>query len=146
MYLSLALAMVGNDGSAGPANGSGDVGEVLEPALDRIRQLIATFRGGRVTPQATAQFEKDLQQATRELARSAMQWTCNQLEPAAPADLPPQVQFEGTGYRRLGHKTPQAVSTLFGTITLQRLGYRAAAADGEPVLFPLCRALGGFVV
>jgi hypothetical protein len=53
--------------------------------------------------------------------------------------LPAQVHAEGSCFRRLTHKTPQQVSTLFGTITLPRMGYRA---DGEPVLFPLCRALG----
>jgi len=142
MYLSLALATVGNDGAADPAAPTGEVAKMLEPALDRIRQLIDTFRRGPVTPQATAQFETDLQQATRELARLVTQWTYNQLEPAAVAELPPQVKFEGSSYRRLARKTPHPVSTLFGTITLRRLGYRAAATDGEPVLFPLCRALG----
>lgn len=142
MYLSLALATIGNDGATDPVEASGDVADVLEPALDHIRQLSDTFRRGPVTPLATSQLEKDLQQATRELARGVMHWTCNQLEPAAPADLPPQVQFEGSSYRRLTRKTPHAVSTLFGTITLRRLGYRAAATDGEPVLFPLCRVLG----
>jgi hypothetical protein len=51
----------------------------------------------------------------------------------------PMTAIEGSRFRRLPHKTSQQVSTLFGTINLRRMGYRAAPADGEPVLFPLCR-------
>lgn len=142
MYLSLALATVGNDGAADAVANAEDVAEVLEPALERIRQLIDTFRRGPVTPQATAQFETDVQQAVRELARVTTQWTCNHLEPVAVAAVPPHVQFEGSSYRRLARPTPQQVSTLFGAITLWRRGYRAAASDGAPVLFPLCQVLG----
>jgi hypothetical protein len=116
--------------------------DALDPAVDRIRKLIDLFRRGPVAPVGVAQFEKDLQQATRELAREAIQWTYNHLEPADVRDLPREVRFEGDPYRRLGKKTPQALSTLFGTITLRRLGYRTAPAVGEPVLFPLCRVLG----
>jgi hypothetical protein len=116
--------------------------DVLDLAIDRIREVIDTFRRSSVSPVVVAQFEKDVQQATRELARGATQWTYNHVEPAAVRDLPPEVHFEGDAYRRLGKKTPQALSTLFGTIRLRRLGYRAAPAVGEPVLFPLCRALG----
>jgi hypothetical protein len=91
---------------------------------------------------ATVQFEKDLQDATRELGRVVAQWTYNHLEPDDKQALPVEVHAEGSRFRRLTHKTPQQVSTLFGAITLRRMGYRAAPADGEPVLFPLCRALG----
>ena len=52
--------------------------------------------------------------------------------------------FEGSGYRRLNHKTPNRhVATLFGKITLWRFGYRDWQRDGgEPMLFPLERQLG----
>jgi hypothetical protein len=142
IYLSLALATLRTDARDGPAETATDFADVTAPGVDRLRQLVETFRRGPVTPQRTAQFEKDLQQAVRELARDVVQWTYNQREPATRTALPAQVQFEGNAYRRLATKTPHAVSTLFGAITLRRWGYRAAAAAGEPVLFPLCRALG----
>jgi hypothetical protein len=110
--------------------------------VDRLHQLAEAFRHGSVTPQSTMQFEKDMQQAVQALAKDTVQWTYNHLEPAAKAELPPQVQFEGNKYRPLKARTPQAVSTLFGTITLRRWGYRAPASAGEPLLFPLCKALG----
>ena len=47
-----------------------------------------------------------------------------------------EVHAEGSRFRRRTQKTPQQVSTLFGTITLRRMGYRAGPADGEPVLRP----------
>jgi hypothetical protein len=116
--------------------------DVLRPALERLRALVESFRHGPVSPLRTAQFENDLQQALRELGRLTAEWTYNQLEPADVRTLPPQVRFEGSCYRRLSKKTPQTVSTLFGDIRLLRLGYRAPASQGEPVLFPLCRSLG----
>jgi hypothetical protein len=119
-----------------------DLNDAIEPALKRIAELIERFRGGLVSAVATAQFENELRDALRELGRAAIAWTYNRLEPATVSAMPPAVEFEGSRYRRLQKKTPQAVSTLFGTIRLQRLGYRAPATAGEPVLFPLCRQLG----
>jgi hypothetical protein len=142
MYLCLALATVGLDRREETPEPSPDLPDVVESVLERILALVASLQRGPVSPSGSARFEKDLQQVTRELARVVTQWTYNQLEPAAAEALPPQVDFEGSSYCRLGKKTPQAVSTLFGTITLQRRGYRAPASAGEPVLFPLCRELG----
>jgi alkylhydroperoxidase/carboxymuconolactone decarboxylase family protein YurZ len=142
IYLALALATAGRRDSQGTPELNPDLPDVLEPAVDRIRQLVETLRQGSLSPLAAAGFEKDLQQATRELGRLAAQWAYNHLEPADAHDLPTEVHYEGSRFRRLTKKTPQQVSTLFGTITVRRLGYRAAPAEGEPVLFPLCRALG----
>jgi hypothetical protein len=116
--------------------------EALAPARQRIQELIQRFHASPITPLATARFEKDLQQAVQEEGRLAVEWTYNHVEPASVKACPPQVQFEGSSYRRLAKKTPQQVSTLFGDIRLQRLGYRAAASEGVPVLFPLRRTLG----
>jgi hypothetical protein len=138
MYLSVVLATLPTDA----AETATDFADVTVPGVDRLRQLVESYRAGPVSPLSTAQFEKDLQQAGRALLRDVVQWTYNQLEPAARAELPPQVQLEGNTYRRLAAKTPQAVSTLFGAITLRRWGFRAAASAGEAVLFPVCRALG----
>jgi hypothetical protein len=116
--------------------------DVLQEALGRIRERIDDLRRSPPSPATLAQFEQDLQQATRELARLVTQWTYNHLEAATVAEAPTEVFFEGHCYRRLPQKTPQAVSTLFGTIRLRRLGYRVEARLSEPVLFPLCRVLG----
>ena len=116
--------------------------DLLAPAVDGIRQMVANLRRGPASPSVVAQFEKNLQDAARELARVTAQWAYNHLEPEAVKDAPAEVHFPGDSYRRLGKKTPHAVSTLFGTITLRRLGYRAASGLQEPVLFPLCEMLG----
>jgi hypothetical protein len=141
-YLALALAMAGRHDPEGTPDVTPDLPDVLGPPLARIRGLVEALRQGPLSPSAAARFEKDLQKATRELGRVAAQWAYNHLEPDDLTALPPEVHAEGSRFRRLTKKTPQQVGTLFGTITLRRLGYRAAPADGEPVLFPLCRALG----
>jgi len=139
IYLALAMATAGD---AGDAESSPDLPDLLEGALGRIRELVGRLRQGPLSPLAAAGFEKDLQQATRELARVVAEWAYNHLEPAATAAAPAEVRYEGSRFRRLAKKTPQRVSTLFGTIALRRLGYRASPAEGEAVLLPLCRALG----
>jgi hypothetical protein len=141
IYLALTLATAGRHDDGTP-EATPDLPDVLEPALARIRELVEALRHGTLSPLAVAGFERALREATRELARLATQWAYNHLEPADPQDLPTEVHHEGSRFRRLTQKTPQPVSTLFGTITLRRLGYRAPPADGEPVLFPLCRELG----
>jgi len=144
-YLSVTLAILlvasGADADES-AEGTPELGDALKPVLDRIQEVVECFRRGPVSPIATAQFEKELQQVARELGRVATEWTYNHLEPAAEASLPWQVDFEGNSFRRLGKKTSQEVSTLFGVIRVQRLGYRTTPAMGEPVLFPLCQELG----
>jgi hypothetical protein len=144
-YLSVTLAMLvlapGADADDS-AEGAPDLHEALKPVVDRVQELVECFRRGTVSPVGAAQFEKDLQEVARELGRVATEWTYNHLEPAAEASLPGRVDFEGNSFRRLGKKTSQEVSTLFGVIRLQRLGYRTTPAVGEPVLFPLCRELG----
>ena len=144
-YLSVTMAtfLLGTPVDAGEsADATPDLDEVLKPIVERIQELIEGFRRSAVSPLRTCNFEKDLQEATRELARVTTQWTYNHLEPAAVQALPREVEFESSSFRRLSKKTPQPVSTLFGPITLRRLGYRAGPDVGEPVLFPLCRELG----
>jgi hypothetical protein len=143
IYLLLAAASAGlRKPPEQPADAAPDLTDALQPALQGIRDLVERFRQSPVTPLATAQFEKDLLLATRQLARLTTQWTYNHLEPAAVAELPAEVRFQGSTFRRLAKKTPQQLSTSFGPITLRRLGYRAGPCEGEPVLFPLCRQLG----
>src|SRR5262249_1196812 len=136
IYLALTAATAGLDPAGDQsAEAAPDVAAALEPALHSIRQLVERFRGAPVTPLATAQFEHHLQLACRQLARLPTQWTYNPLEPAEVQTLPQEVRSQGSTFRRLGQKTPQQVSTLFGPITVRRLGYRAAPAEGQPVLF-----------
>jgi hypothetical protein len=143
MYLALAAATVGcpDDPDASPEVAP-DLDDALQPALQSIRELLERFRKGPVTPLAAARFEKDLLAATRQLGRVVTGWAYNHLEPVDVQALPSEARFHGSTFRRLSKKTPQEVSTLFGPITLCRLGYRAGPTQGEPVLFPLCRQLG----
>jgi hypothetical protein len=143
IYLALAAATAGSCNRPDePVQTAPDLDDHLQPALQRIGDLVERFRSSPITPLRTAQFEKDLLLATRELGRRAAGWTYNHLEPADVAVLPVEVRFEGSTFRRLGKKTPQEVSTLLGPVTLRRLGYRAGPMEGVPVLFPLCRQLG----
>jgi hypothetical protein len=142
VYLTLVMTTAGCHTPEDAVADTPGLSDVLRSALDRIHAVVEGLRRAPVSPLATAQFEKDLQRATRELGRVVVQWAYNHLEPADNETLPVQIHAEGSRFRRLTHKTPQQVSTLFGTITLRRMGYRAGPADGEPVLFPLCSALG----
>jgi hypothetical protein len=143
IYLALAAATAGSDNRGNDSiEPSSDLDDYLQPARQRITELVDRFRHSPITPASTARFENDLLLATRELARLTAEWACNHVEPADVQALPSEVRFEGSTFRRLGKKTPQQLSTLFGPITLRRLGYRSGPLDGEPVLFPLCRQLG----
>ncbi len=146
-YLTLTMATLiltpgrtGDDSAADPPDG--DLDEALQPAVDAVYQLLERFRRGPVSPVLTAQFEKDVRDALRHVGRVAVEWTYNHVEPAAVAELPRQVDFEGTSFASVGRKTPHEVSTLFGPIRLYRLGYRARPDVGERMVFPLCRELG----
>jgi hypothetical protein len=140
-YLVLLLATLrSHDPDLAPSP-TPDLDTALQPALDALHALVESFRHASITPASTARFEDDVQTQVRELARLTTQFAFNHSEPTV-AQLPAHVLFQGSTFRRLTHKTPQQVSTLFGTIALQRLGYRAAASQGEPVLFPLCQQLG----
>jgi hypothetical protein len=116
--------------------------DAMRPVLGDLLALVESFRREPVCPTGVAKFENDLQGELRELGRLLVQSAFGSLEPAATSDLPPEVRHESESYRRLAEKTPQRVSTLFGEITVRRLGYRAAPEAGMPVLFPLIRELG----
>lgn len=145
IYLALALATTAsakNQPRRQPAEDAPSVGEVIAPAVAAICQLAQDFLRQPLSPQRTHAFEQELHQRLRELGRQTSQWTYNQLEPSAVADLPKHVQFEGGLYTRLNRKTPQNLDTLFGGTRLWRIGYRPTDKTGEPTLFPLAQALG----
>lgn len=117
----------------------------MEASLEgRIAPLLAQFLLQPITPEATLELERELQEATRELGRDLMEWTVNAAEPDDAEDQPHDAKVETYGYRRLREKTPNRdVATTFGRITLWRRGYRSwSRDDGAPVIFPLERQLG----
>jgi hypothetical protein len=116
--------------------------DVVAPDLHRLWDLVAAFRRQPVSPAATQQFERQLQEALRQLGRGTVQHTYNHLEPDDVAGLARHVRFEATLYTRLNAKTPQDAWTLFGPIRLRRVGYRPTDKDGDATLFPLTAALG----
>ena len=97
-----------------------------------------------MSPAAVLAFEQELAAQTRHLARAAVEWAYNHLEPDQPQELPHHLQYEAGPYRRLNRKTPnREVATLFGKITLWRHGYRYVQRDtAEPTIFPLEIQLG----
>ena len=99
---------------------------------------------GEASPPAVLAFEQQVATEVRELGRTLVEFTYNQLEAEKPNELPSHVQHEAGQYRRLNQKTPnREVATLFGKITLWRHGYRYVQRDvAEPMIFPLEISLG----
>ena len=129
------------DGSEADRAGS-DLTEVIEPARQRLRDLVEDFRRRPVSPTHTLPFERQLQETLRELGRGIVQHTDNHLEPTNVQALAKHVPFEAGWYTRLNAKTPQNAWTLFGQIRLQRVGYRPSDKSGDPTIFPLALGLG----
>lgn len=140
LCLTLATLLAANKPHAIPQTPRLD--DLLEPALTQLRQLLNDFLTQPASPKALFDLELQLQQLTREVGRSALQWVLGQREPADPNDLPKHVRFEGCPYTRLNRKTPTDVATTFGTVRLQRLGYRPSDESGAATLFPLPQQLG----
>jgi hypothetical protein len=148
MHLLLTLATIllskapaAADGSAaGPA--AADLTDVIEPVLQRLRDLVEDFRRQPVSPTRTHEFERQLQETLRDLGRGVVQHTYNHLEPADVQALAKHVRFEASWYTRLNAKTPQNAWTLFGQIRLWRVGYRPTDKSGDPTIFPLGLSLG----
>jgi hypothetical protein len=142
IYLTFVMATVGNRelGEKPPADV--DVKDALEPAFERILQLLRGFSDQPVSGQTTFELEQELQSAVQELARVGVEWAYNHVEPKDVDLLPPQVDFESERYTRLNQKTPQEIATLFGKIRLWRTGYRSTYKTGDPMIFPLVQQLG----
>lgn len=116
---------------------------ICDQLLQAVRQLGQEFVGQPVTPERTLALEQQLQETLRETGRQTMQVILNRVEANVEA-LPKHVVFEGGYYTRLNRKTPQNVSTLFGQLRLNRVGYRPSDKTGDPSIFPLAQALGLF--
>ena len=141
MYLLFAAATLGRkDSIAEPPKA--DLGDALEPALQRLRQLLETFGSKPVSPQVAFDLEQQVQTQLREVGRVGVEWAYNHVEPSQTDVLPAHVEFEAGLYTRIKHKTPQDVATTFGKIRLWRVGYRPTQKTGDPTIFPLAQQLG----
>src|ERR1700684_17910 len=140
MHLLLAAATLGltksDAGSGAASDAETHWTAVVEPALQRLGQLVEAFLQQRVTPAEMLRFEQDLHREGQELLRVTMQFACNRLEASAVDALPKHVHFEASCYTRLNQKTPQNVWTRFGQIRLWRGGYRPADKRGGGTRFP----------
>jgi hypothetical protein len=130
--------------ASGAAEVHGELRCAMEPAMERIVTAALGFLGHEVSPQNSLHFEEQLKEGLRDLGRVVTEWTYNRIEPGDPQELPHDIHADGTGHRRLNQKTPNRnVATLFGKITLWRVGYRDWQREGGgPLVFPLERALG----
>lgn len=115
----------------------------LPPHGPEVDQLVSAFLGQPITPQATFDFELQLQLLAREHCRQILAAVYNTA--AAQLDAADdRVRYDGDDYRRLNRRTPnQHVATLFGTITLERSMYRNCDKNsGLPCISPSEMALG----
>jgi hypothetical protein len=141
MYLLFASATLGRtDSASGPP--ATKLSDALEPAVQRLRQLLENFGGKSASPLTTFELEQQVQTELRELGRAGVEWALNHIEPTQTDDLPAHVEFDAGLYTRLKQKTPQDVATTFGKIRLWRVGYRPTQKTGEPTIFPLVQQLG----
>lgn len=112
----------------------GHIAKIVELAMGLLTQ--------EVRPASMFAFEQSLQLALRELGREILEVVLNSLDASPRPGRPTHVEQAGETYRQRSESPPcQAVSTLFGPITLQRLSYRSDT-PGEPSVFPLEASLG----
>lgn len=145
MHLCLALATAAAPNSVRRAAAKAHdatIEDVTTPLVEHICQLAQDFVRAPVSPQAAQAFELELRRRVREFARQTTQWSYNHLEPQDVDDLAKHVQFEGGLYTRLNQKTRQQAWSLFGPLSLWRVGYRPTDKNGDATLFPLALSLG----
>ena len=118
--------------------------KLLDERKESLESIVLEFFATELTPTTTFEFEQKIGEEVRELARRLAADVYNLLESNDFNDAPHDVTYQGGGYRRLNHKTTNRhVSTLFGTIELERRGYRYWHRDGnEKTIFPLEIQLG----
>ena len=142
-YLCFAAATFGRADDAGAEpSAEGTLDDALEPALQRLRQLLQEFVGKPASPQAAFELEQEVMAALRELGRAGVEWAFNHVEPSQTDALPSHVHFEGASHTRLKRKTARDVATSFGKVRLWRAGYRPTEKTGDPTIFPLAQQLG----
>jgi hypothetical protein len=92
------------------------------------------------TPQASYQFECELETTLREAGQQVVEHTYNALEPEQDEQAPKRVRLGRRLFRR-NRKTPREIATLFGAVVLKHCFYQAVE-PGERGLAPLERRLG----
>lgn len=120
------------------------LGELWEEQREAMEQVVLKFLGAEINPAAMFDFETQVAEEVRELARRLVEQVLNQIETDDPEEMPHDVEHQAGGYRRLNRKTRNAhLATLFGTIELWRYSYRYWQRDvSEACIFPLEIALG----
>ena len=100
-----------------------ELADVLADDIAKIDELVCGFLVQPISPETLLQLETQVGETVRELARKAVEFVCNRCEPEDPEDAPHDVTYQGAGYRRMNHKTPnRCIDTTFGRITLWRRG------------------------
>jgi hypothetical protein len=117
--------------------GAGDVWGQLRT---RVEQRLRQFEAGLPTPAAVYGLEKDLRAAFDAAGRALLEEAFHRRESAARDQVAPKVRYHKQTYR-LNKRTPAAVATSFGPITLWSWLY-LCMEDGEPGLHPLHVRLG----
>jgi hypothetical protein len=125
---------------ATPAADELSLAHQLLPQLQQLVHLIHAFRQHDVTPAATHDFETQLAHILRQLGLHVCAWTYNHLETEHAGDMPQRLDYEEEQYR-CRERSPNAIDTLFGRLTLQRYLYENRE-PGNPCLFPLEHRLG----
>ncbi len=113
----------------------------LAGVFTAIVTLVREFRQAAPTPEKTHSFETKLHALVLEIGRVIMEWILNDVEPAAPEEALPRLEFEGQEYRRKPKSYNRDLGTLFGSVQLNRLSYEPLE-QGEKSIFPLEINLG----
>src|SRR5436190_12788727 len=106
----------------------------------RVEEQLRLFEASPPTPAAAFALEQQLRAALDAAGRTLLETAFQRREPAARDQAAPTVRYHKQTYR-LNKRTPAAVATSFGPITLWSWLY-LAAEDGEPGLHPLHVGLG----
>jgi len=120
---------------------------IREEVGEQMMQVVMAFLGQSVSPQATFEFEKELERLLREMGRQTLEMAFNRLEPEDPESLPKHFTHQQQEYSRKQKKSNNrnGIGTRFGTIQLHRCScepLQEARADGQQSFAPLEWQLG----
>jgi hypothetical protein len=115
-------------------------GDVWAQLRTRVEERLRQFEASPATPAAVYGLEKELRAAFDAAGRALLEEAFHRREPAARDQAAPKVRYRKQTYR-LNKRTPAAVATSFGPVTLWSWLY-LAAEDGAPGLHPLHVCLG----
>ena len=79
--------------------------DTAESVVGEVLQRIVAFLAQPVDPEATWEFEKDVEQLLREMGRRILEVVYNQLEPEEPENLPKRFVDQQQEYSRKNEKT-----------------------------------------